>query len=50
MISRAEELPICTSLADALVAARVHPAPNPAVPEPLDESPELVAVPSDTAA
>jgi predicted PurR-regulated permease PerM len=50
MISRAEELPICTSLADALVAARVHPAPKPAVPEPLDESPQLVAVPSDTAA
>jgi hypothetical protein len=47
MISRTEELPICTSLADALVAARVNPALKPAVPEPLDESPQLVAIPTE---
>jgi len=50
MISRTGELHICTSLADAIAEAHLHTAARPAVPEPLDESPQLVAVPSDTAA
>jgi len=50
MISRTDDLPICTSLADAIIAARAIAAPRPAVPEPLDESPDLVSVPADTAA
>lgn len=50
MISRTDDLPICTSLADAIIAARTNTAPKPAVPEPLDESPQLVSVPADTAA
>ena len=50
MISRTGDLPICTSLADASIAVRINTAPKPAVPEALDESPQLVAVPSDTAA
>jgi predicted PurR-regulated permease PerM len=50
MISRTEKLPICTSLADAVVEAQAGTVFKPAVAEPLDESPRLVATPADTAA
>ena len=48
MISRTEDLHISTSLADAIAKAPVHAEPKPAVPEPLDESPQLVATPAAT--
>jgi predicted PurR-regulated permease PerM len=50
MISRTEELHISTSLSDAVAEAHALTAPQPAVSEPLDNSPHLVATPSDTAA
>jgi predicted PurR-regulated permease PerM len=50
MISRTEDLHISTSLADAIAEAQAHVEPHPAVPEPIDESPQLVTTPSDTAA
>jgi predicted PurR-regulated permease PerM len=50
MISRTEHLHISTSLADAIAEAQAHAGPKPAVPEPLDESPQLVATPADNAA
>jgi predicted PurR-regulated permease PerM len=50
MISRTEELHISTSLADAISEAQTHVEPHPAVAEPLDASPQLVSIPSDTAA
>ena len=50
MISRTEDLHISTSLADAIAEAHALSAPHPAVAEPLDESPNLVTTPTDTAA
>jgi hypothetical protein len=50
MISRTEDLHIATSLSDAVAEAHALTAPQPAVSEPLDNSPHLVATPSDTAA
>ncbi|MGA7244901.1 MAG: AI-2E family transporter [Terracidiphilus sp.] len=50
MISRTEPLHISTSLADAVAEVRAHLEPHPAVGEPLDESPQLVTTPTDTAA
>lgn len=50
MISRTEQLHISTSLADAVAQAQILNEPKPAVPEPLDSSPQLVATPKDTAA
>ena len=50
MISRTEELHVSTSLTDAIAEAHAHAVPHPAVAEPLDESPELVTIPTDTAA
>jgi len=50
MISRTETLHISTSLADALAQAASLTEPKPAVPQPLDTSPELVAAPEDNAA
>lgn len=50
MISRTEDLHISTSLADAISEAQAHVEPHPAVAEPLDESPQLVGTPSDSAA
>jgi len=50
MISRTEPLHISTSLADALAQAASLTEPKPAVPQPLDTSPQLVATPEDTAA
>jgi predicted PurR-regulated permease PerM len=50
MISRTEDLHISTSLADALAQAQSLTEAKPAVPEPLDSSPQLVAAPKDTAA
>ena len=50
MISRTEDLHISTSLADAIAEAQTHVEPHPAVAEPLDESPQLVTTPTDTAA
>ena len=50
MISRTEDLHISTSLADALAQAQALTEPKPAVPEPLDSSPQLVTAPEDTAA
>jgi predicted PurR-regulated permease PerM len=50
MISRTEDLHISTSLADAISEAQAHVEPHPAVAEPLDESPQLVTTPNDTAA
>jgi len=50
MISRTEPLHISTSLADALAQAASLTEAQPAVPEPLDSSPQLVATPEDTAA
>ncbi len=50
MISRTEDLHISTSLSDALAEAHAHVEPHPALAEPLDESPQLVSTPADTAA
>lgn len=50
MISRSEDLHISTSLADAVAQALALAGEKPAVPEPLDASPQLVAAPKDTAA
>ncbi len=50
MISRSEDLHISTSLADAIAEARALTGSRPAVADPLDESPNLVATPNDTAA
>ena len=50
MLTRSEDLHISTSLADAVAQAALHSEPKPAVPEPLDSSPQLVAAPKDTAA
>ena len=50
MISRTEDLHISTSLADAIAEAEAHVEPRPAVEDPLDESPQLVTTPTDTAA
>jgi predicted PurR-regulated permease PerM len=50
MISRSEDLHISTSLADAIAEARTLTGPHPAVADPLDESPDLVTTPTDTAA
>jgi predicted PurR-regulated permease PerM len=50
MISHSEDLHISTSLADAIAEARALTGPRPAVADPLDESPNLVATPTDTAA
>ncbi len=50
MISRTEDLHISTSLADAVAEARALTEPHPAVPEPLNASPQLVSTPTDTAA
>jgi hypothetical protein len=50
MISRTEDLHISTSLADAIAEVRSHAEPKPAVADPLDESPQLVTIPNDTAA
>jgi hypothetical protein len=50
MITRSEDLHISTSLADALAQAASLTEPKPAVPEPLDASPQLVAAPKNTAA
>jgi predicted PurR-regulated permease PerM len=50
MISRSETLHISTSLADALAQASSLTEPKPAVPEPLDPSPQLVTTPTDSAA
>ncbi|WP_109488815.1 AI-2E family transporter [Occallatibacter savannae] len=50
MITRSEELHISTSLADAVAQAMSLAGDRPAVPEPLDASPQLVAAPKDTAA
>ena len=50
MITRAESLHISTSLADAVAQAASLAQQGPAVPEPLDASPQLVAAPKDTAA
>jgi predicted PurR-regulated permease PerM len=50
MISRTEDLHISTSLAAALAEAHALSAPRPAVEDPLDNSPNLVSTPTDTAA
>jgi hypothetical protein len=50
MITRSENLHISTSLADAVAQASSLTNSKPAVPEPLDASPQLVAAPKDTAA
>ena len=50
MITRIEELHISTSLADAVAQAASLTTNKPAVPHPLDYSPQLVAAPKDTAA
>jgi hypothetical protein len=50
MISRTEALHVSSSLADALAQAEALTEIGPAVPEPLDSSPQLVATPTDTAA
>lgn len=50
MISRTESLHICTSLADAVAEAAALTESRPAVARPLDNSPQLVAAPKDTAA
>ncbi len=50
MISRSEDLHISTSLADAIAEARTLTGTRPAVADPLDESPNLVTTPTDTAA
>ncbi len=50
MISRTEDLRISTSLADAIAEAQTLSESRPAVEDPLDESPNLVTTPADTAA
>jgi len=50
MISRIEHLHISTSLVDAIAQATSLTEEIPAVPQPLDNSPQLVAAPKDTAA
>ena len=50
MISRTEELRICTSLADAVAQARAAAESKPSVPEPLDASPHLASTPRHNAA
>jgi predicted PurR-regulated permease PerM len=50
MISRTEDLHISTSLADAIAEAHALTESQPAVEDPLDESPHLVTTPTDTAA
>jgi predicted PurR-regulated permease PerM len=50
MITRTESLHISTSLADALAQAASLNEQKPTVPQPLDNSPQLVAAPKDTAA
>lgn len=50
MISRTEPPHISTSLGDALAQAQSLTEAKPAVPEPLDSSPQLVTAPKDTAA
>ncbi len=50
MISRSEDLHISTSLADAIAEAHALSEPKPAVEDPLDNSPNLVSTPTDTAA
>jgi hypothetical protein len=50
MITRSEAFHISTSLADALAQATSLTSAKPAVPQPLDNSPQLVAAPKDTAA
>ena len=50
MISRTEDLHISTSLADAVSEAQALTEPHPAVPEPLDASPQLVSTPTGSAA
>ena len=50
VITGIEELHISTSLADAVAQAASLTTNKPAVPHPLDYSPQLVAAPKDTAA
>ncbi|HEY2467723.1 MAG TPA: AI-2E family transporter [Terracidiphilus sp.] len=50
MISRIDPPHISTSLADVVVQVQSWIEPKPAVPEPLDSSPQLVSTPSDHAA
>jgi hypothetical protein len=50
MLTRSEDLHISTSLADAVAQAASLTEARPAVPHPLDASPQLVAAPKDTAA
>lgn len=50
MISRTDPPHISASLADAVAHAQTYTEPKPAVPEPLDNSPQLVSAPRDTAA
>lgn len=50
MISRTDDLHIVTSLSDAVARAQSDTDTKPAVPQPLDSSPQLVAAPKDTAA
>jgi len=50
MISRTEEIHISTSLADAVSQVTALAESKPAVAQPLDNSPQLVAAPKDTAA
>lgn len=50
MISRTDPPPISASLADAVALAQSWIEPQPAVPEPLDSSSQLVTTPKDTAA
>lgn len=50
MISRTDPPLISTSLAEAVAQARSFIEPKPAVPEPLDTSPQLVSTPNDNAA
>jgi predicted PurR-regulated permease PerM len=50
MLTRSEDLHISTSLADAVAQAASLTEPKPAVPHPLDASPQLMAAPKDTAA
>jgi len=50
MITRSEDLHISTSLADALAQAASLTESGPTIAEPLDNSPQLIATPKDTAA
>jgi predicted PurR-regulated permease PerM len=50
MISRTDPPHISTSLADVVARIQSWIVPMPAVPEPLDSSPQLVSTPSDNAA